>query len=111
MKIDITKPLKTRGGNSVVILTDSSRGLYPIVGHIGDSRHLDMWTAEGKFQAGDGAPDTNDLVYALPKTEAWFNCYADGRMIRYDNKEDADVSAKPSRIARIKVQYEPGQFD
>jgi hypothetical protein len=112
MKIDTTKPLKTRAGTPVAILTGSARSeSYPIVGYIGDCTGLETWTAEGKIHCGNNTPNARDLVYDVPAVEAWFNCYADGRMIRYDSKETAYASAKPGRVACIKVSYQEGQYD
>lgn len=111
MKIDTTKPLKTRAGTPVAILTGSARSeVYPIIGYIGDATSFETWTAEGKVQASAAASDY-DLVYDVPAVEAWFNCYADGRMIRYDSKETAYASAKPGRVACIKVSYQEDQYD
>lgn len=110
MTIDTTKPLKTRDGQTVTLITANARHTgYPLVGYIGDNIELEGWTVDGLYDArveGD-----LDIVQDPTTLQAWFNCYPDGRMIRYESKEEADVTATRTRIACIKVQYQPGQYD
>lgn len=59
--LDLTKPLQTRDGRSVVLITSEGRGKYPVLGYVGADTGPKSWTSEGKYQAHTG-PHDEDLV-------------------------------------------------
>lgn len=47
--LDLTKPLQTRGGRAVELISVKGRGVYPLVGYVGDSDAVEVWTATGRW--------------------------------------------------------------
>jgi hypothetical protein len=65
--IDITKPVRTRDGTPVEIISDKGREPYTLVGYIGNGRELDEWAADGAYLPG--TKRNNDLENYEP--EPW----------------------------------------
>jgi hypothetical protein len=65
--IDITKPVRTREGTPVEIISDKGREPYTLVGYIGNGRELDEWAADGAYLPG--TKRNNDLENYEP--EPW----------------------------------------
>jgi hypothetical protein len=114
--IDFTKPLQTRMGDPVQLITTEGRGQYPIIGYIADSKTPATWTKDGnKLQ---GVSRTEDLVNVPPaKQVAYINVYAGDQstgMYRLnDSRAEADERAQPTkgRVACVRIEYTEGQFD
>lgn len=105
---DFTKPVFTRSGEPVTIITAEGRSLvFPIVGYIGDARIFSMWTENGQFLP-DTLDDPRDLVQPVA---VYLNVYPSGFGSPAASRALANKSASNSRIACIKVQYTVGQFD
>lgn len=49
MELDVTKPMQTRDGRKVKMLTTIAKGRYPLVGLVEDGNHEQaiQWTADG----------------------------------------------------------------
>lgn len=106
MKIDITKPLKTRDGRNVTIISDKGRHpKHPIMGYIGEDTNLSFWTAEGAFFADEQS--NRDLIHL---EEGYFNIYP-ANACMHPTRTMANAKASPDRLACIKVSYTVGQFD
>jgi hypothetical protein len=69
--IDITKPVRTRDGTPVEIISDKGRDPYTLVGYIGNGRELDEWAADGAYLPG--TKSNNDLENYEPEPVRW-NC-------------------------------------
>lgn len=112
MTIDFTKPVQTRDGQPVTILTTKrEHALYPVVGMVNDEEVL-VFTAEGCL-FDDGMEDDMDLVNVPVKQEFWINIYHNEHggcpWVRpYQTKEEADYKAAPERIACVRIEYEIG---
>lgn len=52
--IDLTKPMQTRDGQKVNLITTEGREEYPLVGYVGDGIIPTAWTKEGKWWNGGG---------------------------------------------------------
>lgn len=102
--IDITKPVKTRGGLPVTIISDKGRGDCPLVGYVGDSKSLVTWARDGTYLPGCGSN-----MNLVQESEVWANVYADGTIVAYHSKEYAKMLEVP--IARVRMPYITGQFD
>lgn len=114
MKIDITKPVKTRDGREVEIISDKGRGGKPLHGYIVNSEIIMCWSIEGKYYLG--VTSDNDLIQEPEKKTLWVNVYRGGDglvrgFVAHRTKEDADGQAVSDRIACVKVTYIDGQFD
>lgn len=111
MTIDFTKPVQTRDGQPVTILTtkrDSDN--YPVVGMISNT-DVHVFTTDGKYLYG-GNDYHLDLVNVTVKHEAWINIHhhKDGSpwSCSYKTKEQADYCVGTGRIACVRVEYEKG---
>lgn len=60
--IDISKPLMTRNGQSVEIITFNGRGAWPIVGYIGKQKKLSNWRKDGSFESWNNHKHPYDLM-------------------------------------------------
>ena len=47
MTLDLTKSLKTTGGESVTIITTTGREPWPVIGFIGENCATSQWTRTG----------------------------------------------------------------
>ena len=52
-RLDLTKPVRTRYGASVKILSTEGREPYPVVGYIADMDIVSQWTVDGLFSVGE----------------------------------------------------------
>lgn len=116
--IDWTKPVQTRDGTPVNILSREGRGTFPVIGYIGDATDVDTWTAEGKYRTNKSGPEDLMNVPETPKqTEVWCNVYQS----RHDDglevggtalsRAEADRICSHDRVGCIKVVLTEGQFD
>jgi hypothetical protein len=82
---------------------------YPVIG-ISDAGGVSTFTSEGMFQID--AQSERDLVReAKEKQVRYINIYPDGTAFAYKSQRGAELCAGTSRLARIRVEYEEGQFD
>ena len=103
----------TREGEPVRILcTDLNDDYYPVVAVI-NKWHVDKFTADGIFQAGEETK--YDLFFATKKHEGWVNvfkgangnsCVGDSRIFK--SEEDAEKEGKTWKtyIGTTKIQWE-----
>ncbi|MGH6746419.1 hypothetical protein [Novosphingobium sp.] len=99
--LDLTKPLQTRDGRSVVLITSEGRGKYPVLGYVGDDTGPTSGTSEGKYQAHTAQRD-EDLVNVADKPDVFY-----GSIYRFGdvNTWTADnVSEFPSEEGRATVK-------
>ncbi len=69
--IDLTKPLQTRSGDPVEVITVEGRGPYPIVGYISDSAvDLACWRSDGSYSC-DRTKHPFDLINTPVQREGW----------------------------------------
>ena len=116
--IDWTKPVQTRDGTPVNILSREGRGTFPVIGYIGDATDVDTWTAEGKYRTNKSGPEDLMNVPEAPKQrEVWLNVFKNSRGelttgISYGSRENANFSGvADKRVGCIKVVLTEGQFD
>lgn len=112
--IDFTKPVQTRDGRPVEILSANGRGPKPIKGYVADNIDLCSWTTDGKIYQGDTMFERgSDLVNVPPpKKVMYINVYGDGNFsCFYRSRTEADRGATIRRQACVRVEYTKGQFD
>jgi hypothetical protein len=109
--IDFKKPIQTRDGRAVTILSTEGRGLYTAIGYIGDCSSLETWTPMGRVSLTGGQQDT-DLINVPGKCVRYLNLY-EGYMLchTYPSRAEADKYCASDRIACIRIEYTEGQFD
>lgn len=47
-KLDLTKPVQTRSGIPVTLISTKGRELFPFIGYIGESRDISSWDENGR---------------------------------------------------------------
>lgn len=113
MTIDFTKPVQTRDGRAVTILTEErAHSTFPVVGLLNDE-HIVTFTSEGKF-VFNGREHGMYLVNVPVKhvRKVWLNMYPGySGTVAHETKESADECAPPNRIAcvRVTVEFEEGE--
>ncbi len=114
--LDINKPIQTRDGRPVEILTFKGRSSrYPIVGYVGDSTDTYTWTVDGTYLVGDVKP--TDLVNTSQKHIGYANVYlaasSEGlyNIYSYPTRDHADRMKAGNRIACIRIEFVEGQND
>lgn len=109
--IDFTKPVQTRRGYPVMILTTDGRGNYPVVGYIRESTDVHTWMSSGRYCTGPEGP--LDLINVPEKRVVYVNLYPYPHLSPgfHPTRKDADKYAMSQRHARVRVEYTEGQFD
>lgn len=106
---DIKKKHKTRSGLDVRLVSDQGHPDWPIVGYVDNCSEPVCWDSEG-FYIGTSEPDDYDLVEVKEKKVMYVNVYEDVKRV-HNTKEFAKICQEEGIIARIRVEYEEGQFD
>ncbi len=113
MSIDWTKPVQTRDGRKVTIYTTTAPTEHPVHGYVEGWGGPTFWTSGGLF-LGDAESD-EDLINVPeapePKRVVWLNMYLDGVGGPYPTKAAAQKWALEHRVACVRVEWTPGQFD
>lgn len=119
MELDLTKPVKTKGGLSVRILTADAAGDFPVAGLVMHEHGVErpaMWRRDGIYYRG--SPSDMDLVNVPKKRTLWINIPAGVGtipcvgLICYTSRELADANAhysRSTRIACVEVTYTEGE--
>lgn len=117
--INWNKPLQTRDGDPVTIITREGRGKYSVMGYIGNDEYITYWRPDGRFfdeQVTDGC-DIINVPEKQAQREVWYNVFknTEGQLntgFTYESREKADGSSvADNRVACIKVVLTEGQFD
>lgn len=111
-KIDWTKPVRTKNGWLVEIISTNARGNFPVLGYIGKYKNLTFWDENGKSPEIEA--DNHDLENIPEEQTIYVNIYRDQQDFyasSYRNRTEADKAASNKRIARVKVKFVEGQFD
>lgn len=110
MSIDWTKPVQTRDGRKVVIYCTDAPGTERVHGRVEGSGWPLSWQADGAYKCG-GASSLDLINAPEPKRVAWVNLYPDQHGSAYKTKAEADEFCAHNRIACVRVEWSPGQFD
>lgn len=113
--LDPTKPLQTRDGRKVSLITTEGRGDYPLVGYVGEEDTPTSWTKEGEWRKRGGNFPI-DLINIPEDVYVWINVYKDkaGKLNRggvHGSRKSADAMQDDGRISRIRVKLVEGQWD
>lgn len=110
MKLDLNKPVQTRDGRKARIICTDAKGAHPIIALIEGDPYEEVYHYLNNGTSSNEATGYN-LINIPEEKELWVNVYPDPSAVAYINKQNADINAENSRIARIKVTYKEGQFD
>jgi 3-methyladenine DNA glycosylase Mpg len=111
MTLDFTKPIQTRDGKPVEIITTNARGAKPVKGYIGKSEILDAWNKDGIFGS---MPSDFDLVNGPEQVTIYLNVYKHENgfdVYGHKNIDKAKLDASSGLYARVKVTFMERQFD
>lgn len=112
--LDFTRPLRTKCGKSVTIISMEGRCSQPVLGYIGDDIVLKTWNLDGTYCDAQ-TPWPFDLENYEEEVEitGYLNIYPEGHAVYNPSKELADNAANKDRIAcvAIKTTYKKGQYD
>ena len=103
---DFTKPVQTRSGLPVKILTVAGRDKQCVIGHIGDSKSYYFWTKDGLSRL-TGTESENDLINAPEKRVAYIYFYRSSNQSIFALSHECSAEL----IAKRRVEYTEGQFD
>lgn len=111
VKLDLTKPVKTRGGREARIYSTDGGGGYPVHGaiYIEEKKQWVQatWTLDGYYTVNNRVGSC-DLVNVSKKITRWINFYRHS-YVTHSSREAADSVADTSRrIACVKVEFEEG---
>lgn len=110
--IDFTKPVQTKDGRPLEIVTIRGRGDYPVIGFIGDSTAPSTFTADGKFFLGleNNNEDLENVPAKPVEIVRYFNIYEDFVM-GHDTRAEADAGAEADRIGCKRVVFTGDEYD
>ncbi len=106
--VDFDKPVQTRDGRTVTIITTKSRAaLYPVMAYIGKSDNIQNFTAEGKFYANGEVSDA-DIMNVPVEITTYINVYPAGLdACTHATRAEADSAAGINRIGCNRVVLTP----
>jgi hypothetical protein len=106
MTIDFTKPVQTRNGYSVRIISTDGHQYYPVVGYIGDAKSPAAWGLDGAIFSSLQVNDYDLIQVPEKKTlDVWINIYPT-RHRSHATRKIADDCADFDRIACVHVVQE-----
>lgn len=113
--LDLNKPVQTRDGRPARILATDAKGRYPIVALItmesGREEAVRLTEYGSVFYEED---HHLDLVNVSEKRVMYINVFKSGyRSTHYsaENAENFATGIEQQLIARVRIEYEEGQFD
>lgn len=113
--IDFTKPVQTRSGIPVTILTTQVRGSrYPVIGYLGQETIFSEWTSDGRWLYSSRDPNPKDIINVPEKRTAYVNIVKGAKRVRLYRTAQEAASAFDQDgplIARVKIEYTEGQRD
>jgi hypothetical protein len=107
--IDFTKPVQTRDGRPVEIITTKGRSHQPVLGYIEDNVLADYWSAGGEY-IGAGTVSEVDLINVPEPVVWWVNVYPErcGAVVQHASLAPAQKFARGDRLALLKLAYTKG---
>lgn len=106
--LDLSKPVQTRDGRPVRILsTDRRGGEYPIVALVstGEIENVATFTIDGKCGGAICRPHTHDLVNIPERRFLWLNIYANDLGSAHTTKQAANIYNE-SALGQIEIIFE-----
>jgi len=92
----------TRDGRKVEIISTKGREPFPVVGYVGTSGHLEMWTPEGSSLT-DGDKRDSDLILPPAPRVYYLNRYERQIVGDYQSAEEARLHRSQSWLTLYKI--------
>mgnify|MGYP001600518957 FL=1 len=112
MTFDLAKPIMTRDGQPVEIITTKGRyPEFPIVGYIGSSEYLELWALDGSNRNVRGRADLVNVPEPKRVVDFWVNVYPDyrGNVATHTTKEDANYWADDTCADCFHIRWTEGK--
>lgn len=109
MTLDLSKPVRTRRGDDVSIITTTANGPYPVIGEYIDVRCIkDSWAAGRWNLAGECVShDATMTLINVPETvECWTRVYAHGLGMVMESRlflDELALNGKVIAIAHLRI--------
>lgn len=110
--LDLAKPLQTRDGRPVTLITTKGHDSYPLVGYIGGDYFPEMWEHDGTSAATSFSNGPSDLINTPekpPKMVRYLNRYRGGAF--FEITEKPVPHDRPELTESIRVEFVKGQKD
>jgi hypothetical protein len=108
--LDFTKPIKTRSGKDVEILTTNCRGKYCVYGNVEGRGNTSAWAIDGLYLC-ESQPDELDLLNVPDTIVKYINVYDAEEWMLHPSRAAADTAAASFRVACIRVEVVKGRYD
>lgn len=112
--LDTSKPVQTRDGQKATLIHCTARGIFPLLGYVGNGDFLCAWSLYGIYKEAIDEKYYLNLINVPIKHVRYINAY-DNRELGIPHptrtKADSTILGHSKRIACIRVEYEEGQFD
>lgn len=113
LKIEVGKFYRTREGGKAVCISDCRNSKeYPYaMAYIGGNGDLDAVSVNGLVYIGE--MDAKDIVAEWTEPVVrYMNVYGESNVIAsYATRKTADSHASDTRVACVRIEFSPGQFD
>ena len=114
MTLDLTKPMQTRDGQPVEIITTKGRyPKFPIVGYIGSFEYLELWALDGSNRVAQGRAELVNVPEPQRVVDFWVNVYPNNfdspRPFAHWTKDAADACVRENRTACIHIRWTVGK--
>ena len=109
--LDLTKPIQTRDGRPVTLITTQGRAPWPLVGYISDKTSPDCWHRDGSYDHSCPLGITDIINVPEPKRsgKVWVNIYPNEGHHGHNKREEADDHARRGRLACVRVPWTEGE--
>ena len=116
--IDFNKPVRTKSGEPVEIVTTEGREPYPVIGYVEDSDVPECWAKDGRYK-DEEVTLSLDLENIPQKRSGWVNVYTikgpgvfRDRIVHennvYERREQAEIAGRGygDYIATAYIEWE-----
>lgn len=110
--LDLTKPMQTRDGRKVRLLASDLAGKFPLVVAVARPDGSELLAVRCKNGGVySGRQNEGDIINVPAKVIRYLNIYSDRAGLLHPSAIEADDVAEIGRIARIRIEFNEGQFD
>lgn len=112
--IDWTKPVQTKKGVPVTVLTTEARhSVYKVMAYVGEEDWISSFMVDGRYTyAQDGHPkDLENIPEPKKEYVMYINVYPDGKTFVHESREKADETSNVKRIACKRLVIIEGEYD
>ena len=110
MTFDPTKPVQTRDGRKVELITTKGREPWVLVGYIDDGTQVVEWLKDGsRMQSHDIGIDLINVPEPAKVVNRYLNVYKYGMSTTHESRQRADEHTGENRLACIHIRWTEGK--